>query len=127
MPLVKIYLPKGKASEYKKGVGDGLHKALVEVADVPEDDLFQLFFDMEPANFIADPYYGNADRSPDQVVMEITFNVGRTVEVKKALYAQIVKNLAKNPGIRSDDVMINLVEVPRENWSFAHGIAMYAP
>jgi 4-oxalocrotonate tautomerase len=27
---------------------------------------------------------------------------------------------------RPDDIVINLVEVAKENWSFGHGIAQYA-
>jgi hypothetical protein len=30
-------------------------------------------------------------------------------------------------GVRREDVWINLVEVPRENWSFGNGVASYAP
>ncbi|MBI2845538.1 MAG: tautomerase family protein [Chloroflexi bacterium] len=127
MPLVKIHLPKGKSKEYKRAVGDGVHHALVKVANVPPDDRFQLFFETEPQNVIADPNYGKAQRSPQLTIIEITFNLGRTLETKKALYAQIVNNLGAEPGIPSDDVFINLVEVPGENWSFAHGTAMYAP
>jgi 4-oxalocrotonate tautomerase len=28
--------------------------------------------------------------------------------------------------VRKEDVMINLVEVPKENWSFGNGEAQYA-
>lgn len=126
MPLVKIYLQAGKSAEHKKAIGDGVHKALVDIAKVPADDRFQVFVVLDASSFIADPHYGDAQRSADQVVIEITFNVGRTVELKKQLYAEIAKNLGENAKIRGDDVMILLVEVPRENWSFAHGIALYA-
>lgn len=57
---------------------------------------------------------------------QITLNAGRSVEQKRALYARIVALLAENPGIRPQDVLINLVEVPRENWSFGSGEAQYA-
>jgi len=29
-------------------------------------------------------------------------------------------------GVRPEDVLINLVEVKKENWSFGNGIAQYA-
>ncbi len=58
--------------------------------------------------------------------LQITLNAGRTVEQKRALYARIVGLLAENPGVRPQDVLINLVEVPRENWSFGNGEAQYA-
>jgi hypothetical protein len=34
--------------------------------------------------------------------------------------------LAESPGLRREDVFINLVEVLKENWSFGNGIAQYA-
>jgi hypothetical protein len=37
-----------------------------------------------------------------------------------------VKALAARPGVRTQDVLINLVEVAKENWSFGDGIAQYA-
>jgi hypothetical protein len=46
--------------------------------------------------------------------------------MKKALYARIAGLLAEAPGLRAQDVLINLVEVPRENWSFGNGAAQYA-
>jgi hypothetical protein len=51
----------------------------------------------------------------------------RTVEKKKAPYRKIVENLTVDPGLRREDVFINLVEVLSENWSFGYGIAQYVP
>jgi 4-oxalocrotonate tautomerase len=61
------------------------------------------------------------------VFIQITLNVGRSLELKKALYARMAELLKQNPGVRPEDVFINLTEVPRENWSFGNGIAQYAP
>ena len=40
---------------------------------------------------------------------------------KQKLYRRIVERLADNPGMRPEDVFINLVEVLPENWSFGNG------
>jgi 4-oxalocrotonate tautomerase len=48
------------------------------------------------------------------------------VELKKALFAKIAERLARSPGLRKEDVFVNLVEVAKENWSFGNGIAQYA-
>ena len=58
--------------------------------------------------------------------MQITLNAGRTVEMKKALYARIAELLATSPGVRREDVLVSLVEVAKENWSFGNGVAQYA-
>jgi phenylpyruvate tautomerase PptA (4-oxalocrotonate tautomerase family) len=46
--------------------------------------------------------------------------------MKRALYKRIAELLGDNPGIRRQDVLINLVEVQKENWSFGNGLASYA-
>ena len=70
-------------------------------------------------------YLGIA-RSDDLILIQITANNTRTTEKKKAFYRQIVENLKADPGVRPEDVFINLVEVLPENWSFGNGIAQYA-
>jgi phenylpyruvate tautomerase PptA (4-oxalocrotonate tautomerase family) len=42
VPLVRISLIKGKSAAYVRSIADGVHKALVETYDVPENDRFQL-------------------------------------------------------------------------------------
>ena len=39
-------------------------------------------------------------------MVEITAFKGRSSEAKKELYRSIVENLAENPGIKGDDIMI---------------------
>ena len=51
---------------------------------------------------------------------------GRTLDQKRALYRALAEKLAKNPGLRKEDILVNLVEVPKENWSFGNGEASYA-
>jgi 4-oxalocrotonate tautomerase len=39
---------------------------------------------------------------------------------------QIIGEHVANPGLRREDVFVNLVEVEKENWSFGNGLAQYA-
>ena len=75
---------------------------------------------------IYDPGYLGIRRTDDVVFIQVTLNQGRSLEMKKAFFARIAENLAKNPGLRKEDVLVNLVEVAKENWSFGNGIAQYA-
>ncbi|MBV9493038.1 MAG: tautomerase family protein [Acidobacteria bacterium] len=125
MPLVKIWARKPRTAEDLSTMGDCVHKALVATANVPAKDRFQILEAIEPAMLVADPTYADCDRSPDQVIVEITLNSGRTLEVKKALYGDIVRRLGETLNVRSDDVLVSLVEVTKENWSFGKGIATY--
>jgi 4-oxalocrotonate tautomerase len=126
MPLVEITLRKGKSAEYLRAVADAIHDALVAQANVPPDDRFQIIHQIDETSLIAHPSYGGVNRSNDLIVVKITLNAGRTVEIKKNLYADITQRLGKAADVRPDDVMICLVEVVKENWSFGGGRATYA-
>ena len=116
----------GKSEKYREAVLDSLSLALHETFDVPEDNQFMTIHEHEANNFRYGPTYLNIARSDDLVYIQITANNTRSVEQKKALYQRITELLGQNPGIRSEDVFINLVEVVKENWSLGNGLAQYA-
>lgn len=127
MPLVRITLRRGHPPEFLRDLSSAIHDALVAQANVPVDDKFHIIEEVDAQNLIAHPTYGGVERSEGGlVVVQITLNAGRTVEIKKALYADIAKRLQDAVDIRPDDVLINLVEVTKENWSFGKGLATYA-
>ncbi|MFM0056756.1 tautomerase family protein [Paraburkholderia phytofirmans] len=126
MPLTRIALRAGKPVEYRKAVTESIQRALVDTFNVPKDDIFMLITEHEAGNFVYDNQYLNVQRSDDLVIIQITLNNTRTLEMKKALYKRMADELAESPGLRREDVFINLVEVLKENWSFGNGIAQYA-
>lgn len=126
MPFVKLYLRKGKSAEYVRSVADAVHEALVAQANVPLEDRFQTIHELNDDALIAHPTYGGVNRSKDLIIIEITLNIGRTIEIKKALYADIARRLEQSVDLRADDVLISLVEVTKEDWSFGGGRATYA-
>jgi hypothetical protein len=116
---------RGKSPEYLRTAADCVHEALVAQANVPADDRFQIIQQLDSDALIAHPTYAGVNRSDDLIVIEITLNQGRTLEIKKSLYADIVARLARELDVRPDDVLISLVEVTKENWSFGNGLATY--
>jgi 4-oxalocrotonate tautomerase len=106
---------------------DGIYRAMREVFDVPEEDRFMTITEHDEADFSFSKTYLGIARSDDLVMIQLTVSNTRTVEQKKALYRPIVENLAADPGLRPEDVLINLVEVLPENWSFGYGLAQYVP
>ena len=52
-----------------------------------------------------------------------TYRIARTS--KRAFYAAVANGLHKRVGLRREDVVIGLVEVNKENWSFGNGEAQY--
>jgi 4-oxalocrotonate tautomerase len=125
MPLVRIDLRKGKDAAYRQQVGRVVHDAMVGVG-VPTNDRFQVVSEYDADDLLFDPDYLGIHRTDDLVIIQITWNEGRMVEQKKQLYKAIAEGLARSPGIRTEDVLINLVEVKKENWSFGNGEAQYA-
>jgi 4-oxalocrotonate tautomerase family enzyme len=125
MPFVRIDLMRGKSIEYRKTIGEIVYHAMRDVIDVPKDDKFQIICEhpLEAFN-VSESYLGN-DYSKDVVLIQITLNAGRSVEQKKAFYERIVDDMHTQLNVRRQDVVINLVEVAKENWSFGGGIAQY--
>jgi len=99
---------------------------MIDLINVPQDDKFQVIteHDRDDLNF-PESYLGNR-YSEDVVFIQITLNSGRSVELKKSFYKRIADDFQNQLNGRPDDVVINLVEVPKENWSFGQGIAQYA-
>jgi phenylpyruvate tautomerase PptA (4-oxalocrotonate tautomerase family) len=124
MPLVRIDIRKGKDAGYRQAIGRAVYDALVSVG-VPKNDRFQVVGEHDVENFFFDSEYLGIHRSDDLVMIQITWNEGRTVEQKKTLFKAIVDGLSVKPGIRPEDVVINLVDVKKENWSYGNGVAQY--
>jgi 4-oxalocrotonate tautomerase len=126
MPLIRISLRAGKPAGYRRAIADNVYEALRETFNVPEKDFFATVNECEADDFIYSRDYFNIARTDGLVLIQLTVSNTRTVEQKKALYQRIAERLAKDPGLRPEDVFINLVEVAKENWSFGHGRAQYA-
>ncbi len=126
MPLTHIALRAGKSAGYRQAIFDGLYQAMRETFNVPEHDQFMTITEHDPVNLRCDPSYLGIERSDDLVLIQITAGDTRTVGQKKALYHRIAELLSENPGIRPEDVFINLVEAAQENWPFGNGLAQYA-
>ena len=126
MPLVRITMALGAAAERRRAVADGVHRALVETANVPADDRFQVIEEVPAENLIFSSSYLGIERRGPVVFVQVFLNQGRSIAVKQALYARIAAELA-GAGLRQEDVLVNLVEVPKENWSFGNGLMSYPP
>ncbi len=127
MPLTRVALRRGKPAPYRQAILDGLYAAMRETYNVPEDDYFMLLTEHDAADFHCSPTYLGIARSNDLVVIQLIVSNTRGIAQKRALYRRIVEKLTADPGIRPEDVFINLVETLPENWSFGHGLAQYAP
>jgi phenylpyruvate tautomerase PptA (4-oxalocrotonate tautomerase family) len=96
-----------------------------ETLNVPEGDQFMTISEHDAANFRYGAAFGIV-RSDDLVLIRITVFNTRTVEQKKALFRRIAELLGESPGIRPEDVFVNVLDAAKENWSVGHGLAQFA-
>jgi 4-oxalocrotonate tautomerase len=125
MPLVRISLRRGKPVAYRKAILEGIYQAMISTFNVPNEDRFMVINEHDEPDFSYSPTYFNIARSDDLILIQLTVSNTRNVDQKKALFRRIVENLKASPGVRPEDVFINLVEVDPANWSFGHGVAQY--
>jgi phenylpyruvate tautomerase PptA (4-oxalocrotonate tautomerase family) len=126
MPLARIDLITGKSADYRRTVADIVYEGIIGPLKAPEGDRFQVITEHPDNGLIADPNYLGIRRTKDCIFVQVTMNEGRTVEQKKAFFKHVADGLQQRLGLRHEDVLINLVEVRKENWSFGNGIAQYA-
>ncbi len=125
MPLVRIALRRGKSPAYLAALRNGIYRAMREAFDVPENDRFILISQHEADEFDYDAGYLGIARDDDLVIVQIACNNTRTTEKKQAFYQRMAELLAESPGLRPENLFINLLETAKENWSFGNGVAQY--
>ena len=126
MPLVRIDMPMGKSPEQRRIMADVVYDAMIATLNVPQNDRFQIISERASHDLIIDPTYLGVVRSSEAIIIQVTLNEGRSVELKKSFYKAVADGLRDRAGMRPEDVFISLVEVKKENWSFGNGVAQYA-
>ncbi len=125
MPLVRIDTTQRLPPDRRRALGDAVHRAMVETLDVPPNDRFQVIIGHADDVLSVTPTYLGISH-PNVVLVQITLNAGRTLDQKRAFYRRVADGLHA-AGVPREDVIVNLVEVAQENWSFGNGNAPYAP
>jgi phenylpyruvate tautomerase PptA (4-oxalocrotonate tautomerase family) len=126
MPLVRISVPQSTTTKDVEAVSQAVHQALVAHCTVPLADKFHLVQRHAPDELICTPAFLEVTHTRHVVMVQILLSVGRSLEAKKALYARIAQQIADTTSFAAGDVIINLSETTRDNWSFGNGIAQYA-
>jgi 4-oxalocrotonate tautomerase len=128
MPLARIDVNQNASADLIRAVSDAIYNAMVEIANVPLHDKFQVVT-RHAADEIIYPKEGylGIDYSPNIILIQVTWVGGRSTEVKKKFYRRIADELHDKQGVRKEDVWTNLVDSGREDWSFGNGEMQYAP
>ncbi|MEZ5605782.1 MAG: tautomerase family protein [Burkholderiaceae bacterium] len=128
MPLARINIAQSASAETVRAVCDVVYDAMVQIAKVPANDRFQIVTRHAADELVypAEGYLG-INYTPAIVFIQVTWNSGRSIEVKKAFYKAVAEGIVARAGLRVQDVWISLIDVAREDWSFGNGEMQYAP
>jgi 4-oxalocrotonate tautomerase len=128
MPLVRIDLTKNASPEFVRAVSDAVYTAMIEVANVPPNDKFQIITRHDDSELVypAEGYLG-IQYSRNIVFIQVAWVAGRTTETKKTFYKRIADDIHAKTGLAKGDIFIGLVDTAREDWSFGNGEMQYAP
>jgi 4-oxalocrotonate tautomerase len=128
MPLVRIDIDASTSPEVRGAIRDTVYDAMTSTAGVPAHDKFMVVTGHDAGDLVfpQEGYLG-INYTRGIVFIQITWNAGRTTDVKKAFYRKVADEIHAKTGIRKEDVWINLVEVAPENWSFGNGEMQYSP
>jgi phenylpyruvate tautomerase PptA (4-oxalocrotonate tautomerase family) len=119
MPLVNISILSGKSPEYIKAVGDSINSAVIETMGFPMDDRYQIIHEVDSERLQLQ------GRDGDRVMLHLVMRAGRSNESKQAFYKKVVENLATNPGVLPENVMITISENHDTDWSFSDGLSQF--
>ncbi|OYY06979.1 MAG: tautomerase family protein [Polynucleobacter sp. 35-46-11] len=108
-------------------IGDIVYEVMLKHINVPADDKFQVITRHDANELVVPKSYLGIEYSQGIIFIQVTLNEGRTTELKKKFYKAICDGVVEKLNIRPEDIVINLVEVNKENWSFGHGEMQYGP
>src|SRR4051794_27609373 len=114
MPLIQVDLDRRLFEDSHAAIGDAIHDAQITVLGIPANDRFQVFRPHGDHELKFDPTYNDVDRR-SLVLIQVTAVHMYPVAVKRQFFEAVVTNIA-SLGIRTEDVLISLVENGFEDW-----------
>src|SRR5882724_1645937 len=127
MPLAKIHVLKSRYDEQRlSALSRSVQEVLISVLRIPPDDFFQIIYEVSRKRFLHTPSFVGMKYSGDFILLEVTFLAGRPKETRLALLKELNAHIVTAIGISPDDVVIQLMEGPGENFSFGQGLAQRA-
>ncbi|MBF0481477.1 MAG: tautomerase family protein [Desulfovibrionaceae bacterium] len=115
MPQVRINMIKGRSRAEKLAVSGVVRQAMASALGVPESGTNHRFVEFQREDWILPE--GASERF---VLIEATLFAGRSSQAKGDFYAAVTAGLTAL-GVPESDVLIVLIEGPRENWGLRGG------
>jgi phenylpyruvate tautomerase PptA (4-oxalocrotonate tautomerase family) len=127
MPFARIDLSNNYPEGSGQQAGEIIYGALQQYLNVPENDKFQVITRHDNNELVTPKTYLGIDYSEGIIFIQVTLNEGRTTEMKKSFYKAVCDGVVQKLKVRPQDIIINLIEVNKENWSFGNGDMQYGP
>ena len=124
MPLVRIDLQRGRTPEELRRLADTVQDVMLDVFSAPPRDRYQIITEHDVGQIIAEDTGLGLERTDGIVIIQI-FQQGRSNEQKVAMYAELVKRLDTECGVRPEDLIISVMANRHADWSFGLGEAQF--
>jgi len=124
MPLLRFDIYEGWSDAEIRAMLDAVHRSMLAAFKVPERDRYQIVHEHPASRMIMEDTGLGIPRTTKFVFIQMTTRP-RTREMKELFYRLVVEEIEKSCGIAPSDVMINLVTVADEDWSFGLGRAQF--
>ncbi len=127
MPLAKMHVLESRYDERRlSALSRSVQEALLSVLRIPPDDFFQIIYEVPRKRFLHTPSFVAMKYSDDFIVLDLAFIAGGSKETRLALLKALNARILNAMGISPDEVVIQLIEGPGENFSFGQGLAQRA-
>ena len=124
MPLVRIDVQEGRTPEELRRLADTVQNVMLDVFAAPPGDRYQIITEHGKGHIIAEDTGLGLERSDGIVIIQI-FQQGRSTQQKVAAYAELVKRLEAECGVRPEDLIISVMANKHADWSFGLGQAQF--
>ena len=124
MPLLRFDVVEGRSAAELKTLLDAAHRAMLAAFKVPERDRYQIVHEHKASRMIMEDTGLDLPRTAKFVFLQVTTRA-RGKEMKQLFYRLLVEELETSCGIAPSDVMVNMVTVADEDWSFGLGRAQF--
>ncbi len=124
MPLLRFDLIEGRSDAELKALLDAAHEAMLEAFKVPVRDRYQIVHEHKASRMIVEDTGLGIPRTDKVVMLQVTSRP-RSREMKEAFYRLLCEKLESRCGIKSSDVMVNIVVNSDQDWSFGLGRAQF--
>jgi phenylpyruvate tautomerase PptA (4-oxalocrotonate tautomerase family) len=118
MTLVRIDVIEGRRSPVQLEIlADTVHSTIVEVFGTAVTERYQIITEHRPGRIITFEHGLGEGRTDDIVVIQIVQS-GGTQPQKRALNRELTDRLYDRLALRSDDLIVTIIENSHADWSF---------